>query len=164
MKPTARTPRLDHDEPIIADNSPARFNFGTELDEVDGKNFKRKYTSFKMLSLVLVSKTTGSVTTEEHALAPESTITFDLVNSASKTEQITFVAKNEEIKVKAKTNNLKKNPKLKHVMESETLADLRFSKITFTRPGGQDQTLPSGGGAFDSASVLAVIKATPHTN
>src|SRR5688572_24896825 len=95
MESTSRPPKFDHDEPIIADNSPARFNFSKELDEdgTGGKNFKRDFTGFSELTLTVVDRM-GNVTTTKHSLKPEGKILFDLSSSSNgqKKEQISLTA------------------------------------------------------------------------
>src|SRR5688500_5626761 len=134
--------RTDHDDPIVADNSPARFNFKRRPDDDgDGKNYKRTYTTFESLTLVLIGQG-GGLSTEVHPLKEESDIVFHLRSAANASvlEEIKLTAKkNNDLKIKAKTRNLKR--KTLEVLEPDGVDDFRMTAISIVTSANKPRTI-----------------------
>lgn len=155
--------KLDHDEPIVIDNGPVRFEFKKKLTKVNGKEWKRDFTKFNHL-LIETETQAGTRDIASHPLLPNEKINIDLDTATfSDPEQVTFSRSGDKLTMKVRDTDFElegsSNSKLKPSKDLRITA-LRGNKgkllLTFVEPNG------SGGQVYLYKSVKVLLKAEPH--
>jgi len=156
--------KLDHDDPIIVDNAPARFNFTTLAPNDVGsvKAWERDYTNCETLIVTLVDKE-GKVSVDTYALAPDGKMVFGLASAGnmSQTEEVTLTSKRrDKLKIKVANKALKHKNATPEILESDAFDDLRLTSLAFDPLTGAQLPLSFvDAQGFKYISVLTVIKA-----